>query len=94
MHSANSGTPESHTPTGNFPVTKHTVAHGLTTVSFTPTLCSCSKSICFGRTTYINRESIELGGRKLIWVLVRDKKESAVKKNCALITGSAVDVRG
>ena len=29
-----------------------------------------------------------------IWVLVRDKKESAVKKNCVPITGSAVDVRG
>ena len=45
MRSASSGTPGSHTFAGNFPVTRHTVAHGYTTVSFTPTLSSGSKML-------------------------------------------------
>ena len=37
MHSASSGTPGSHTLARSYPVTKHTVANGHTTVSFTLT---------------------------------------------------------
>ena len=43
MPSASLGTPGSHTPAGNFPFTRHTVAHGYTTVSFTSTVSSGSK---------------------------------------------------
>ena len=68
MHSASSGTPGSHTPAGNFPVSRHSVAHGHTTVP---------------------DSRYSLRADSLVLFLEREKKESAVKRNRTLISGSA-----
>ena len=47
MRSASLGIHGSHMSAGNIPVTRHTVAHGYATVSFTSTLSSDSKLLLF-----------------------------------------------
>ena len=47
MRLASSGTPGSRSSAENFPVTRHTLAHGYITVSVTPTLSSGSKLLLF-----------------------------------------------
>ena len=62
----------------NFPaVTRLTIAHGYTTVSFTPILPSSSKLLLFWTNSFrANRQSIQLEGRKLVLFLVYKRNEA------------------